>query len=133
MDARAKARARRAGALLALTLVPHGGAVAATSSSQRALCFTHTAVPEVGVRHERTCADVDALVRDVVSDARARDADAPDVPEDLARRCACAAAAFVCRQHEAVSGVWRETPPPASTPRVTPKDSAPHPVRSTST
>ena len=103
MDARAKARARRAGALLALTLVPHGGAVAATSSSQRALCFTHTAVPEVGVRHERTCADVDALVRDVVSDARARGADAPDVPEDLARRCACAAAAFVCRQLEEVS------------------------------
>ena len=60
-------------------------------------------MPEVGVRHERTCADVDALVRDVVSDTRARGADAPDVPEDLARRCACAAAAFVCRQLEEVS------------------------------
>ena len=119
MGARAKARARAAGALLALTLVPRGGAVAAAPSL---LCFDDTAgaqegedgslrraevrppeVPEVGARRERTCADVDALVRDVVSDARARGADAPDVPEDLARRCACAAAAFVCRQHEEVS------------------------------
>ena len=133
MDARAKARARRAGALLALTLVPHGGAVAATSSSQRALCFTHTAVPEVGVRHERTCADVDALVRDVVSDARARARTRPTSPRTSR------AGARVPRQPSSVDssrrshGVWRETPPPASTPRATPKDSAPHPVRSTST
>ena len=32
------------------------------------------------MRHERTCADVDALVRDVVSDARARARTRPTSP-----------------------------------------------------